>query len=120
MGTYQLGEMETRFAEIIWENEPMTSMDLAKRAEQAFAWKKTTSYTVLKRLCEKGLFRNEKTIVTSCMTREEYDAGRSEQFVEETFQGSLPAFLAAFLGKKRLTAEQADELHRMVEKYRKE
>jgi Predicted transcriptional regulator len=115
MGTYQLGEMETRFAEIIWENEPLTSMELARRAEQAFGWKKTTSYTVLKRLCEKGLFRNEKTIVTSCMTREEYDAGRSEQFVEESFHGSLPAFLAAFTKKRRLTEEEVKELRRMIE-----
>ena len=90
MGTYQLGEMETRFAEIIWENEPLTSMELARRAEQAFGWKKTTSYTVLKRLCEKGLFRNEKTI-------------------------SLPAFLAAFTKKRRLTEEDVKELRRMIE-----
>ena len=118
MEVYQLGEMETRFAEIIWENEPMTSMELAQRALQAFGWKKTTSYTVLKRLCEKGLFRNNKTIVTALISREEYNANRSEKFVEETFDGSLPAFLAAFLGKKRLTAEQADELMRMVDEYR--
>ncbi|MBO4289128.1 MAG: BlaI/MecI/CopY family transcriptional regulator [Lachnospiraceae bacterium] len=120
MGTYQLGEMETRFAEIIWENEPMTSMELAQRAEKAFGWKKSTSYTVLKRLCEKGLFKNDKTIVTALVSREEYNANRSEQFVEETFEGSLPAFLAAFLGKRKLTPEQAEELHRMVEEYREE
>ena len=115
MQDWKLGAVETRFAEIIWENEPMTSMELARRAEQAFGWKKTTSYTVLKRLCEKGLFRNEKTIVTSCMTREEYDAGRSEQFVEESFHGSLPAFLAAFTKKRRLTEEEVKELRRMIE-----
>ncbi len=115
MGTYQLGEMETRFAEIIWENEPMTSMELARRAEQAFGWKKTTSYTVLKRLCEKGLFKNEKTIVTSCMTREEYDAAKSERFVEETFGGSLPAFVAAFTKKRKLTEEEINEIRRMIE-----
>ena len=114
MGTYQLGEMERRLAEIIWENEPMTSMELATRAEAEFGWKKTTSYTVLKRLCEKGLFRNEKTIVTSCISREEYDAGRSEQFVEETFGGSLPAFVAAFTKKRRLTEEEIAELRRMI------
>ena len=114
MGTYQLGEMETRFADIIWDNEPLTSMELAQRAEQAFGWKKTTSYTVLKRLCEKGLFQNNKTIVTSCMTREEYNAGRSEQFVEETFGGSLPAFVAAFTKKRRLTEDEIRELRRMI------
>ena len=120
MSNYQMGEMEALFADIIWENEPLTSMELAHRAEEVFGWKKTTSYTVLKRLCGKGIFRNDKAVVTSCMSKAEYTAARSEQFVDSTFEGSLPAFLTSFLGRKKLTEAEAKELHRIVDEYREE
>lgn len=117
MGTYQMGEIESIFAAIIWENEPITSTELVKRAEEKLAWKKSTTYTVLRRLCEKGIFRNEKGTVTSLLSKEEFYAVQSEQFVEETFGGSLPAFFAAFTSRKKLTAEEATKLRKMIEEY---
>ena len=96
MADIRMGPAETQFAEMIWEKEPITSGALSKMAEERLHWKKTTSFTVLKRLCERGLFRNEGGTVTSLISREDYYARHSEQYVEETFGGSLPAFLAAF------------------------
>lgn len=120
MSDMQLGVVEARFAEIIWSNEPLSSAQLAKMAEGSIGWKKTTSYTVLKRLCDKGLFQNIKGTVTSLVSKEEYYSLQSERFVEETFDGSLPAFLAAFTSRKALTAEEVDELRRMVAEYEEE
>lgn len=117
MNELHLGAVEARFAEIIWQNAPLSSAELAKLAEESIGWKKTTSYTVLKRLCDKGLFRNEKGTVTVCMTKEEYGAHKSEQFVAESFQGSLPAFLAAFTSRRGLSKEEVAQLRRMVEQY---
>jgi len=117
MKDVQLGAVESRFADIIWGNEPISSTNLAKRAEEVLGWKKTTSYTVLKRLCEKGLFQNEKGKVTSLVKKDEFYAIRSESFVEETFGGSLPAFLAAFASRKKLSEEEITELRRMVDEY---
>ena len=96
MAVYKLGAVEARFAELIWENEPLPSNRLAKLAEQELGWKKSTTYTILKRLCERGLFQNEGGQVSSLVSREEFQAAQSEQFVEEAFGGSLPAFVAAF------------------------
>ena len=95
MAEYKLGEIETIFADIIWDNEPVTSRRLTELAEERLNWKRTTTYTILKRLCDRELFRNEGGKVTSLVSREEFYARQSEQFVEETFHGSLPAFLAA-------------------------
>ena len=117
MSDYKMGQAETRFAEIIWENEPISSTELAKRCETLLQWKKSTTYTVLKRLCEKKIFRNENGTVTSLLSKEEFYAVQSEKFVEETFDGSLPAFLAAFTARKKLTAEEAAYLHRMISEY---
>jgi len=100
MNEYQLGTVEARFADIIWTHEPLSSSELAKMAEGELGWKKSTTYTVLKRLCDKGIFKNEGGSVTSQITRDEFYALRSEKFVEETFEGSLPAFLAAFTSRK--------------------
>ena len=111
----QLGEKEERFANIIWENEPIRSAELAQRAEEEFGWKLSTSYTVLKRLCKKGLFQNKKAIVTSLVKKEEFDSVRSNAYVDKAFGGSLPVFLSAFLRKQTLTKEQAEKLHRMVD-----
>ena len=117
MSDLQMGTIETRFAEIIWNNEPISSTELAKKAEAELQWKKTTSYTVLKRLCDKGIFQNVKGTVTSVISREDFVSLQSEKFVDETFSGSLPAFLAAFTKRKTLTSEEISELRRMVEEY---
>ena len=117
MKEYQMGAVESRFADMIWENEPITSTELSKQSEEALGWKKSTTYTVLKRLCDKGLFQNEKGIVTSLVSREEYYSLQSEKFVEETFEGSLPAFLAAFTARKGLSAEEVEQLRKLVDEY---
>lgn len=117
MSEYQMGAIEARFAEIIWENEPLSSKELSDRAAQVLSWKKSTSYTVLRRLCDKGIFQNVKGTVTSLLSKQEVYACQSEQFVEEKFAGSLPAFLAAFTSRKALTPEQVQELRRMVAEY---
>ena len=117
MSDYQMGAIESRFADIIWENEPLSSAELARRSEEVLRWKKSTTYTVLRRLCDKGIFRNEGGQVTSLISREEFYAVQSEKFVEETFEGSLPAFLAAFTKRKELTPEEVACLRRMVRDY---
>jgi len=116
----QMGVIESRFADIIWQNEPISSAELAKHSEAQFNWKKTTSYTVLKRLCDKGIFQNNKGTVTSLISKEEFYAMQSEKFVEETFDGSLPAFLTAFTTRRHLTEEDAAVLRRMVQEYEEE
>lgn len=120
MSDYQMGVVESRFADMIWENEPISSTELSKRSEELFKWKKSTTYTVLKRLCDKGIFQNVKGTVTSCISRQEFYSVQSERFVEETFQGSLPAFLAAFTARKNLTPEEVAHLRRMVAEYQEE
>ncbi len=120
MNDYQMGAVESRFADIIWENEPLSSAELVKKSEEKLKWKKSTTYTVLKRLCEKGIFCNEKGRVTSLISKEEFYSLQSEKFVDETFGGSLPAFLAAFTSRKKLTAKEVAELKRMVEDYEEE
>ncbi len=113
----QLGAIESRFADIIWENEPISSSELAKRSEELLNWKKTTSYTVLKRLCDKGIFQNIKGTVTSIISKHELSAMQSEKFVEDTFEGSLPAFLAAFTTRKSLSAEEIAHLRRIIDEH---
>ena len=117
MNDYRLGAIESRFADIIWENEPIHSSELAKRSEEEFHWKKSTTYTVLKRLCDKGIFQNAKGTVTSLVSRQDFYSLQSERFVSETFHGSLPAFLAAFTSRKKLTSQEVAELRKMVEEY---
>ena len=116
MPEIQMGQVESRFADIIWEHEPISSSELAKKSEELLTWKKTTSYTVLKRLCDKGLFQNQKGVVTSLISREKFYALQSEKFVEETFQGSLPAFLAAFTNGKKLSQKEIAEIQQIIEK----
>ena len=118
MSELRMGTSEARFADIIWTNEPITSGDLAKLGFEEFEWKKTTCYTVLKRLCERGIFQNQKGIVTSLISREEYYARHSEQYVEETFGGSLPAFLAAFGSRKKLSDKEVNELQKIIDSMR--
>ena len=118
MAEYRLGEVESIFADIIWKNEPLTSRRLAELAEQRLSWKRTTTYTILKRLCDRGLFQNQEGTVTSLLSREEVYARQSEQFVEDTFQGSLPAFLAAFGSRKKLSDAEIDELQKVIDSMR--
>lgn len=118
MTDIRLGEVEARFADIIWREEPLASGSLAALAEKELCWKKSTTYTVLKRLCQRGLFQNMDGTVTSRVTRQEFYALQSEKFVEETFDGSLPAFLAAFGSRKRLSPEEIEELQRVIESMR--
>ena len=117
MKTIQLGEAERRFADLIWDNAPLSSADLVKAAQTALGWKKSTTYTVLKRLCDKGLFQNDGGTVQVLVTREDLCGAQSEQFVEETFSGSLPAFLAAFTSRKKLTKQEVAALQKLIDDY---
>lgn len=116
MAEIQLGAVEAQFADIIWEKEPVTSAELVKLAAEKFGWKRTTTYTVLRRLCDKALFQNIGGTVTSLISRQEFYARHSMKYVDETFKGSLPAFLAAFTSEKKLTAEEIAEIHRLIDK----
>ena len=118
MAEYKLGEIETIFADIIWYNEPVSSRRLTELAEERLNWKRTTTYTILKRLCDRELFRNDGGKVTSLVSREEFYARQSEMFVEETFHGSLPAFLAAFGSRKKLSDSEIDELQKVIDAMR--
>ncbi len=115
MAEIQLGVIEARFADLIWSREPVTTSELVKLAQQAFQWKRTTTHTVVKRLCEKGLFQNQKGTVTSLISKEQFESIQSRSFVEDTFGGALPAFLAAFTQGSSLTPEEAAELHRIID-----
>lgn len=115
---YHLGEIETRFAELIWDNEPVSSTELVRLAENALSWKKSTTYTVLRRLTDKGIFKNENGMVKSVLSRDEFAAARSEKFVDETFSGSLPLFLAAFATRKKLTAQEVEQIQRFIDENR--
>lgn len=117
MVEWKLGVVESRFADIIWQNQPMTTQELVKRCEAELEWKRTTTYTVLKRLSDRGLFQNEGGVVTACLSREEFYSRQSEQFVEESFAGSLPAFVAAFTARKSLTADEVAEIRRLIDTY---
>ena len=120
MAEYKLGEIETIFADIIWDNEPVSSRRLTELAEERLNWKRTTTYTILKRLCDRELFQNEGGKVTSLVSREEFYARQSEMFVEETFNGSLPAFLTAFGSRKKLSEAEIDELQKVINAMREE
>lgn len=120
MPEFRMGTAEAKFADIIWNNEPISSGDLARLGNEEFQWKKTTSFTVLKRLCDRGIFQNQQGVVTSIISRDEFYANHSEQYVEETFGGSLPAFLAAFSTRKKLTDKEIDEIQRIIDSMREE
>ncbi|MDD4680666.1 MAG: BlaI/MecI/CopY family transcriptional regulator [Clostridia bacterium] len=118
MKYYKLTESEEKFAELIWQNEPIGSGDLVKLCEKEMDWKKSTTYTVLKKLCEKGIFQNENAVVSSQITKDEYYAKQSIRFVEDTFGGSLPKFLTAFIGAKKLSRHQAEELKKLIDEHK--
>jgi len=117
---YKLGEVETRFARLIWTNEPLGSGELVKLCAEKLGWKKSTTYTVLKKLSEKGYFRNEDGVVTSLISEEEMRAQESCRFVEDSFGGSLPAFLTAFSSERKLSEEEVADIRRMIDAYGKE
>ncbi len=115
MPEYKLGEIEMHFADLIWTNEPISSGALVKLAEKELSWKKSTTYTILRRLCERGIFLNENGQVTSLISKAEFDSYQSEKFVEETFCGSLPRFLAAFTMRKKLSPKDIEEIQRLID-----
>lgn len=120
MDDTRLGAVESQFADIIWKNAPLSSRDLVKLCQQQLEWKKSTTYTVLKKLCDRGIFQNEDGIVTPLVTRQEFHARQSQRFVEETFHGSLPAFISAFASGKKLSPQDVSDIRRMLDEYGKE
>ncbi len=112
---YRLGEMESRFADMLWRNCPMKSNAMIKLAEEELKWKRPTTYTVLRKFIDRGMFRNENAMVTALVTREEFYAGKSTDFVEKSFSGSLPNFLTAFGSRKKLSSKEIDELKKFIE-----
>lgn len=119
MDDTKLGVIETRFAELIWEREPLGSGELVKLCQEELNWKKSTTYTVLKKLCQRGLFQNENGQIRALGSRQEYQAMQSQQFVEETFDGSLPAFLAAFTSRQQLSREEIRQLEALIDQNRR-
>ncbi len=117
MEPYKLGEMEQKFADLIWKHAPITTGELVKLCEQAFEWKRTTTYTMLKRLCLRNLFENAGGTVEIKTTREDFQAAQGEQFLMENFDGSLPRFLTAFSRRKKLSSREVAELRRLIEAY---
>ena len=115
MSDLKMGAIESRFADMIWQNEPVSSTELVKTAARELSWKKSTTYTVLKRLCERGIFQNVGGTVSSLISKEEFYSRQSEQFVEETFDGSLPAFLAAFTARKKLSEDEIEQLQKLID-----
>lgn len=115
MSEYTMGTIEMRFAEIIWEHEPVSSGELVKLCEQELNWKKSTTYTVLRRLCQKGIFTSENGTVTSLLSKQMFQARQSEEIIEESFEGSLPAFVAAFTSRKKLSRKEIKELKKIIE-----
>ena len=115
MPEIKLGVVESKFADIIWEHEPLHSRELVALCEEKLNWNKATTYTVLRKLCQRGIFKNENGTVSSLLSRDDFYAVQSEQFVEDTFDGSLPAFIAAFTQRKGLSRKEADEIRRMID-----
>lgn len=115
MEEMKLGVVEARFADIVWENAPMTTRQLVEICAKALNWKRPTTYTVLRKLCERGFFKMENSLVSVCIDREDYYAMRGEQLVDTAFDGSLPAFIAAFAARKQLTADEVEEIKKLVD-----
>ena len=120
MEDMKLGLVESHFADIVWKNEPIHSRELAKICEKELNWKRTTTYTVLKKLCNRGIFQNQDGIVSSLISKTEFHAIQSERFVEETFEGSLPAFLNAFSSRRKLSSEEIMQVRQMIDSFETE
>ena len=119
MDEIKLGVVESQFADIIWSNEPISSGKLVELCKQQLDWKKSTTYTVLKKLCERGIFQNDSGIVSSIISKDEFYAMQSERFVVENFGGSLPAFIAAFTQRNNLSKKDIEEIQKMIDSYGK-
>ena len=119
MDEMKLGVVESQFADIIWSNEPISSGKLVELCKEQLEWKKSTTYTVLKKLCERGLFQNDGGIVSSVISKDEFYAMQSEKFVVENFGGSLPAFIAAFTQRKNLSKKDIEAIQKMISSYGK-
>ena len=117
MDDKKLGAVEARFADLIWQHAPIRSGELVKLCERELTWKKPTTYTVLRRLCQRGIFSNDDGVVTARISREEFYAMQSERFVEENFSGNLPSFLAAFTRRRSLSRAEIDEIRRMIDTF---
>lgn len=113
-------ESEYRFCEILWENEPVSSSELAKLCNERLEWKKSTTYTVIKRLTERGVIKSENAIVTSLVSREEVQSQESADIVEKSFDGSLPAFIAAFTKRKNLSSQEIEEIQQIIDRYKEQ
>lgn len=120
MKNLKIGEIEYRFMNIIWENEPLSSTELVHLCSDKLGWKKSTTYSTLKKLSEKGLLQNINSQVVSLVTKKEFQAYRSEQFMENTFSGSLPCFLTAFLNGRKISEKEAEELKNMIDSYKED
>lgn len=120
MSEMRLGMVEAHFADIVWEHAPLTTRELTVLCEKELNWKRTTTYTVLKKLCDRGIFHMEKSVVTVLISKEEFTSLQSEQFVEDHFHGSLPAFIAAFTAKRVPTADELEQIKKMIEQYEEE
>lgn len=119
METPKVFESEYRFCLILWEHEPVKSKELVRLCQDQLGWKSTTTYTVIKRLAERGVLKNENTIVTSLVSKDEVQAAEIDELVEKKFAGSLPAFLAAFTRHQKLTDEDIDQVQAMIDRYRR-
>ena len=120
MKSIELAAVQERFADIVWANEPISSGDLVKVCEKELNWKKPTTYTVLRKLCEKGLLQNVDGIVSSRISKEEFYSAKSEKIIEDSYEGSLPAFIAAFTSHKKLSKKEVDEIQKMIDAFKKE
>lgn len=118
MEQYKLGDMEQKFAQIIWANAPLASRALTELCATAFAWKRTTTYTMLKRLCDRGIFENDKGMVSVLVSESEFRAMQGEEFLNKTFGGSLPQFFAAFTRRNKLSDDEISELRRLIDKHK--
>ncbi len=119
METPKIFESEYRFCLILWEHEPIKSSELVNLCKEQLGWKPTTTYTVIKRLSERGVLKNRDTVVTSLVTKEQAQAAQINEMVEKTFQGSLPAFVAAFTKHQKLSDKEIDSIEQMIETYKK-
>lgn len=117
METPKVFESEYRFCLILWENEPINSTKLAKLCNEKLGWSRTTTYTVIRRLSDRGVVKNENAVVTSLVSKDQVQAAEIDELVEKTFQGSIPAFIAAFTKRKKLSGEEVEEIRRMMDRY---
>lgn len=120
MHTPKIFESEYRFCLILWEHEPVKSSELVRLCQEQLGWKPTTTYTVIKRLSERGVLKNEHTIVTSLLSKDAIQASEIDELVEKKFEGSLPAFVAAFTRHQRISDQEIDEIQKMIDRYRRE